>query len=448
MAPMLTDMLASVLRPLTRHHRLRHFGSVEPTRPSWQMLIGCAYRYQVWDGTKCLVQRHSHLGNRRQAFALQYRRVFPLSSFRRLCDAMIVFSLLFGISQIVISSLQCIPFAHTPISLQRGSGGCIHTMAWWLANAAINLAKDVVILVMPMPHLKRLPLPPKQRIVLMAIFGLGILYDPFPLFLLPPFLWGGRTTMLTRPSTCAISIIRIDSLVRANKSENVTYHYAISALWANVELCCAIICVCTPTLRPLVYTARSRLSSMHFRLSWPKRLLSATTTNTALSDLTLKKDAADREQPPPSQQPQREAAEEAGGEEGTDGHYPPWTSCIPDEAAGTDVEASPEQIGLGISQPPPVARYDSFRSGVTRRTHDPSTGLWTADNPGDSDDDLDLEIDLHGDELPTLLCPPPRSHAQRSSTPTSVGGKGGGAAVGLADSPILKGVDPKGPSAG
>lgn len=124
--------------------------------------------------TAGVVFYHAGMAATTMAFLLQYRRVFPLPKFRRFCDAMLVVVLLFGISQVVVGSLQCIPFSQF-----RTHGQCVHAVAWWHANAAINLVLDIIILIMPMPHLRRLPLPTKQRIILMAIFGLGTLYVLF-----------------------------------------------------------------------------------------------------------------------------------------------------------------------------------------------------------------------------------------------------------------------------
>lgn len=251
-----------------------------------------------------------------------------------------------------------------------------------------------------------------------------------------PFL--NRSTDNNACSTCAISIIRVTTLVRASKSQDVTYYYSISALWANVELCCAIICVCTPTLRPLLYMVRSWFASMRFRPTWPKRRpLSGGTTNTELSGLTLKPDSLDQEQHQKQEQEQRK--NEAG--EAKD-HYPSWTACIPGET-GTDVEAGPGENVPQLRTPPRLMWHDSFRSRISTGTQGSSTPLWMGGSLPESDDDLDLDrIDLHDDELPTLLYPPPRSHVQRRSTATS-GGGGESSQVGVADSPILKPVDPK-----
>lgn len=53
-------------------------------------------------------------------------------------------------------------------------------------------------------------------------------------------------------STCVISAIRITSLRATLTDADVTWTAVDTALWSMGEATCAIICVCIPTLRPLV----------------------------------------------------------------------------------------------------------------------------------------------------------------------------------------------------
>ena len=116
-------------------------------------------------------------------FLLQYRRIFPLPGFQRLCDIVFWFNLLFGLSLILSVAIRCSNPANAWTSGYRGPG-CIKMVPWWYTNATINLVTDVIILVMPIPMLRRLPLPRKPKLILFGVFGLGILYEPlFPLAL-------------------------------------------------------------------------------------------------------------------------------------------------------------------------------------------------------------------------------------------------------------------------
>ncbi|GJD03164.1 integral membrane protein [Colletotrichum higginsianum] len=110
------------------------------------------------------------------AFLLQYRRVFPLPAFQKLCDVFLLFIIAFGISQVVSICLACIPLRS--LWDLTVPGRCIALLDWWLIGSSISLVTDVAIFVMPIPLLRTVPLPLKQKIVLMATFGLGFLSDP------------------------------------------------------------------------------------------------------------------------------------------------------------------------------------------------------------------------------------------------------------------------------
>lgn len=66
-------------------------------------------------------------------------------------------------------------------------------------------------------------------------------------------------------STCAISVVRITTLRKSSTSDDGTYNTVIAGIWSITELSCAIICVCVPTLRPLlgVQTPSARTRTYH-----------------------------------------------------------------------------------------------------------------------------------------------------------------------------------------
>ncbi|KAL0935562.1 pth11-like integral membrane protein [Colletotrichum truncatum] len=161
----------------------------------------------------------------KSTFLLQYRRAFPLPPFQKLCNIFILFIITFGITQVVSICLACIPLRSLWDSTVPGR--CIKLLDWWLIGSSINLVTDIVIFCMPLPLLQTLPLVMKQKVVLTAIFGLGFF-------------------------TCAISVIRITTLKTSAASPDPTYNSVVAGVWSITELSCAIICVCVPTLRPLL----------------------------------------------------------------------------------------------------------------------------------------------------------------------------------------------------
>lgn len=57
--------------------------------------------------------------------------------------------------------------------------------------------------------------------------------------------------MLTYPSVCLVSILRLQSLIAISNSLDPTYDNPPAATWSSVEVNIGIICSCLPLLRPL-----------------------------------------------------------------------------------------------------------------------------------------------------------------------------------------------------
>jgi hypothetical protein len=52
-------------------------------------------------------------------------------------------------------------------------GHCMNQYAVWFTNAAVNIVTDFAIIILPMPVLRSLDLPLKQKRALMLVFALG-----------------------------------------------------------------------------------------------------------------------------------------------------------------------------------------------------------------------------------------------------------------------------------
>ncbi|KDN70672.1 putative integral membrane protein [Colletotrichum sublineola] len=166
-------------------------------------------------------------------FLLQYRRMFPLPIFQRLCDIFLAFVIAFGISQMVSVPLFCIPLRSLWDTTVPGQ--CIDRLLWWFIGSSVNLTTDVVIIAMPLPLLRNIQMPLRQKAMLLATFTLGFL-------------------------TCAISVVRITTL-RESNMEDATWDTVIAGVWSIIELSCAMICVCAPTFRPLLIRQKTRMKS-------------------------------------------------------------------------------------------------------------------------------------------------------------------------------------------
>ncbi|KAF2222000.1 hypothetical protein BDZ85DRAFT_185945, partial [Elsinoe ampelina] len=152
----------------------------------------------------------------------QYYRIFPGKNIRMACNILLVISVLYGFYCTLNNIFLCTPIkSYWTLSI---AGKCLSRPAVWYSNAAINIATDIAIFVLPMPALYHLHLPMKQKLALMAIFALGAF-------------------------VVLVSILRLPELHMLVASHDPLYDGAAIAYWSNVELCVGVICASLPTLR-------------------------------------------------------------------------------------------------------------------------------------------------------------------------------------------------------
>ncbi|KAK4038627.1 hypothetical protein C8A01DRAFT_17288 [Parachaetomium inaequale] len=164
-------------------------------------------------------------------FLLQYRRVFPLPKFQRLCDIFLAFLSVWAVAGLVGAVTVCLPISKN-WDLREPIWACTQRFWFWLGYGIVHVITDVLILIMPLPLLKTLSLPPLHKVVLMGVFCLGFL-------------------------TCIISGIRLTTLSASFRDPDITWTSARTVFWTLGEVACSIVCLCIPTLRPLLGTCCS-----------------------------------------------------------------------------------------------------------------------------------------------------------------------------------------------
>ena len=95
------------------------------------------------------------------------------------------------------------------------------------ANASINIVTDICTAILPLPVLRSLPIPTKQKYALMVVFGLG-------------------------GFTCIVSILRLQSIYVVSQTKDITWNNPLAAIWSSTEVNVGIICSCLPTLKGCV----------------------------------------------------------------------------------------------------------------------------------------------------------------------------------------------------
>ncbi|KAJ5189369.1 hypothetical protein N7491_005703 [Penicillium cf. griseofulvum] len=173
----------------------------------------------------------------KMSILLQYKRVFSTPRMRLACWLMIGVLGVYGTWTIISAWANCVPLAK--FWDDTVPGFCFDKKALWFSNSAIHIITDIVILIYPMPVLKSLQLPRRQKFALMAVFALG------------------GFVLIT-------SILRLKSLLVISNSTDPTYDNVGAATWSAVECNVAIICACLPGTRaflskllPHIFSTRS-----------------------------------------------------------------------------------------------------------------------------------------------------------------------------------------------
>lgn len=103
---------------------------------------------------------------------VQYLRIFPTRRFRIVCFSVLGLVALYGIWALFGSIFLCYPVRFFwDKSIQDGK--CLDQFAVWFSNASMNILQDFVILLLPMPMLRSLDIPRRQKRALMMVFALG-----------------------------------------------------------------------------------------------------------------------------------------------------------------------------------------------------------------------------------------------------------------------------------
>ncbi|KAH8663630.1 hypothetical protein BGZ60DRAFT_342194, partial [Tricladium varicosporioides] len=159
------------------------------------------------------------------AILLLYLRIFTIPKITRIIYIQLVIVTIYGLWLVL-----CAIFACTPISLwwdKSQKGTCLPSTQIWWANATLNIATDFMIFLLPLPVIRTLNLPKRQKMGLYFVFTLGFF-------------------------VCIVSIIRLYLLHVATSSTDSTWDNIGIANWSCIELNTGITCACLTTLKPLI----------------------------------------------------------------------------------------------------------------------------------------------------------------------------------------------------
>ncbi|KAL9597906.1 MAG: hypothetical protein Q9219_004859 [cf. Caloplaca sp. 3 TL-2023] len=166
------------------------------------------------------------VGLAKVAILLFYLRLNPERGFR----TAVYVSLLLTTSYVLALSFailfECSPVAKFWNPLLEGE--CVDSTKLYLANAILNVIFDFVVLLVPVPMLRKLQIPRRQKLVIAGLFSLGSI-------------------------TCIVSAVRIyfQQSVLAEK-DDLSWHIVTPTSLVFVECNLSIICGCVMVLRPFL----------------------------------------------------------------------------------------------------------------------------------------------------------------------------------------------------
>ncbi|EKV11313.1 hypothetical protein PDIG_51500 [Penicillium digitatum PHI26] len=134
-------------------------------------------------------------------------------------------------------------------------GRCVYDIyKFYISYAAVNVATDVSILMVPMPIVWKLQMPRTQKILVCGILLIGgLCVNPFP----------DSQVHLTQKlmiflSVCVTSFVRI-YYIHFLRAHDYTWVVGNVFLWSSIEPSIGILCACLPTLHPMIRSVISRV---------------------------------------------------------------------------------------------------------------------------------------------------------------------------------------------
>ncbi|KAL1390415.1 hypothetical protein HDK64DRAFT_335544 [Phyllosticta capitalensis] len=145
---------------------------------------------------------------------------------------------LYSVQGICVAIFQCHPVHY--YWTRSGRGRCLEIEPYYYFYCGCNIFLGLAIVVIPIPALNELRLPLSQKLGLLGVFILG-------------------------GFACAMSVVRLYSVVKAVQTNDVSYANPWPAMWSMVELQVCLMCACLPSLRPLLAQFFSRPGSSNGR---------------------------------------------------------------------------------------------------------------------------------------------------------------------------------------
>lgn len=119
------------------------------------------------------------MGSMKTAILLEWTRIFvppgktTKNSFYWTCQVVMWVNILYYAAVITAWALSCSP--HAKIWTPSLPGKCFNTKAFFVTNASLNLASDIVILALPQSSIWGLQMSRRKKIGVSLVFAIGVM---------------------------------------------------------------------------------------------------------------------------------------------------------------------------------------------------------------------------------------------------------------------------------
>ncbi|KAF8848854.1 hypothetical protein BDZ45DRAFT_605262 [Acephala macrosclerotiorum] len=170
------------------------------------------------------------LGLCKTSVLLFYLRIFPYARCRVACYVMLTWVAISTALYQFLVLFRCLPLSYNWEGWKTDLGHpdrCLNLNVLGYSSAGINIAQDIVILLIPIPWLIGLNTSPRKKFQILVMFGVGTF-------------------------VCICSIIRITTLPSLKATKNPTWEFTDPMYWTAIEVYVAIIIPSLPAIRALL----------------------------------------------------------------------------------------------------------------------------------------------------------------------------------------------------
>ncbi|KAF2659649.1 hypothetical protein K491DRAFT_590728 [Lophiostoma macrostomum CBS 122681] len=155
-----------------------------------------------------------------------YLRIAVRPMFEKLCKWTLYLVVVFEFIVIFVTVGECVPLRKMWDFNNTVPGHCIDSGAFFQFASVFHIITDLWVLLLPVPLLRSIPRPPREKYGLFFVFGVGVF------------------AIIT-------AVFRFKFLHDYTVSPDPFYAFAPLMTWSMVEVNVGILCACLPTLRPL-----------------------------------------------------------------------------------------------------------------------------------------------------------------------------------------------------